>query len=157
MTRDLSVAYRNSAAAQETSAVPLVLLTISHVELGEPTRLCNNGEDIVSRGNTYVGFPFEITLPDETDGQAPVAKLRVSTVDRRVIQAVRQISSAPTVTIEVVLASQPDVVEASFPELQLTMTPWDSFTITGDLEIDTLAHERYPYLTFTPSTAPGVF
>jgi len=75
MPRTLSNAALASMNAQATGEVWLVLLTLSHPTLATPIRLVNNNEDVVSRGSTFLAFPFEVELPGEDPDQPPKAML----------------------------------------------------------------------------------
>ena len=156
MPRSLSNTALGSMNAQATSEVWLVLLTISHATLPTPIRLVNNNEDVVSRGNTFIAFPFEIELPGEDPDQPPKAMLRIDNVDRRVVQTIRSITAPPTVTLEVILASAPDTVEVSFTNMTLRNAQYDATTVSGELTFDSIYTEPVT-LTMTPNRFPGMF
>jgi hypothetical protein len=156
MPRTLSNTALASINAQATSEVWLVLLTISHPTIGTPIRLVNNNENVTSRSNTYLAFPFEIELPGEDPDQPPKASLRIDNVDRRVVQTIRSISAPPTVTVEVILASAPDNVEVAFTNMTLRNAQYDVGTVTGDLTFDSIYTEPVT-LTMTPNRFPGMF
>lgn len=156
MARTLSPAALTSLHAQETGEVWLVLLTISHSTLGTPIRVVNNTEDIVSRTMLFQAFPFDIVLPGEDPDQPPKATLRFDNVDRTAIATIRSVTSPPTVTLEVVLASQPNTVEISFPNLTLRNVRYDASVIEGDLLFESLYSEPIT-LPMTPSRFPGLF
>lgn len=154
--RTLSGTALSSTHAQETGEVWLVLLTIAHSSLPTPIRVVNNNEDITSRGNIYQAFPFDIVMPGQDPDSLPKAKLRFDNVDRTAIATIRSIESAPTVTIEVILASQPNNVEISFPNLTLRNVQYDASVIEGELLFENLFSEPITY-TMTPSRFPGLF
>jgi hypothetical protein len=154
--RSLTTTATSSIHAQETGEVWLVLLTITHSTLATPIRVVNNNEDITSRGNLYQAFPFEIVMPGQDPDSLPKAMLRFDNVDRTAIATVRSIDSAPTVTIEVILASQPDTVEISFPNLTLRNVKYDASVIEGELLFENLFSEPITY-SMTPSRFPGLF
>lgn len=133
-----------------------MLLTISHSSLATPLRFVNNNENIVSRGNTYTAFPFEIDLPNDDPDQPPKAQLRIDNVDRSIVQTIRTITSPPTVTIEVILASAPNTVEVSFTNLTLRNVSYDESEVTGELVFDAIYTEPVS-VTMTPSRFPGMF
>lgn len=155
--RPLSSVARRALFAQETDQVFLLLLTIAHPSLTASIRCVDNTEDIVSRGETYIAFPFEITLPDERDETPPRMRLRIDNVDRSIVQAVRTIQSPPTITLEVVLAASPSTIEARFDGFQLRQTTYDALTVEGDLEAEAVLSEPFPAGSFIPSDFPGLF
>lgn len=154
--RTLTSTAVSSIHAQETGEVWLVLLTISHSTLATPIRVVNNNEDITSRGNLYQAFPFEIVLPGQDPDSLPKAMLRFDNVDRTAITTIRSVEGPPNVTIEVILASQPDTVEISFPNLTLRNVKYDASIIEGELLFENLFSEPITY-SMTPSRFPGLF
>ena len=155
MTR--STEFRRSAFAQETDEVWLILLTLSHPDLTDDIRVVHNPETITSRSQDYIGFAFELSLPSDTEDQAPVAELRIDNVSREIAEAIRSIASAPTVTIEIVRAADPDTVELSLTGFTLSNVRWDALTISGRLVLDDIAIEPYPVGAFSPASFPGLF
>ena len=157
MSRAVSVTLKSAVNAPETGEAFLVLVTIDHADLAAAIRVTSDGVDTVSNGNTFVAFPFEISLPDSRVEGAPRAKLTIDNVDRQIVQAVRDISTAADVTVDVVLASDPDTVEASFPDFKLRDVTFDALTVTGELTVEHFAGEPYPAAIFSPANFPGLF
>jgi hypothetical protein len=153
----VSTAFRQSAYAPETADVWLALVTIDHDDLAEPIRVVNNTENITSRGDLFVGFQFELTLPDEREEAASHARITMDNVSREIAESVRSISSAPTVTLEVIRADDPDTVEMSWPFYRLRNVTWNALKVSGDLVLDDFTSEPYPAGNFTPASWPGLF
>ncbi|CAB4130462.1 Domain of unknown function DUF1833 [uncultured Caudovirales phage] len=156
MSRAFSSNATASLHSQETGEVWLVLLTLSHADLGTPIRVVNNNEDITSRGNLFQSFPFDIVLPGQDADSPAKAVLRFDNVDRTAITAIRSLTSAPSIALEIVLASSPDTVELSFPGLTLRNVNYDASQIEGELYFEALYTEPIT-LTMTPSRFPGLF
>ena len=157
MSRTVSATLRSAVFAQETSEVFIVLLTLSHPDLAEPIRVSTDAVDTVSRSNTFLSFPFELVLPDDDENSSPRATLSIDNIDRQVVLAMRSISSAPTVLMEIILASDTDTVEASFPDFKLENITYDDLKLTGDLTLEEFILEPYPSGTFTPADFPSMF
>lgn len=155
MPRTLSQAALASIHAQETDEVWLVLLTISGTGM-TTIRVVNNTEDVYSRGDTFLAFPFEIQLPGEDADMPPAARLRIDNVDKRIVEAVRSINTPPNVTIEVVLASQPNTVEIAFTNMTMRSVEYDADSVRGDLVFETIFSEPVTY-SVTPNRFPGLF
>lgn len=154
--RNLSPVAVASMMAQETGEVWLVLLTIEHGALSEPIRVVNNLEDIASNGNNFIGCPFEIELPGQDTQRASAARLRIDNVDREIVNSVRAITTPAEVTIQIILASQPDTIEVQYDGLVLRNVQWDGAFVTGDLVAEDIFSE--PICTMmTPSAFPGLF
>jgi hypothetical protein len=158
MPRVLSAAALQAIFARETDEVFVVLLTLEHSTFATAIRVCSDAVDTISRGSTYQPFPFEVTTPAEDDAPPPRVTLRIDNVDRRIVQEVRRVSGEPiTVTLEVVLASTPDTLEAGPFEFALRDTTYSALLVEGELAFDDILNEPYPGLAFTPSVSPGLF
>lgn len=155
MARTLSPAATAALHAQESGEVWLVLLTITNPGI-TTIRVVNNTEDVVSRGNTYLAFPFEIDLPGQDADSPSTARLRIDNVDKRIVEAVRSITTPPVVTLEVVLASQLDTVEISFTNMTMRSVEYDADSVRGQLVFESIFTEPLTY-TITPNRFPGLF
>lgn len=154
-------------AGQETAEVPILLLTITHPDLAEPMRFSSDATQrdsdtplvykTVSRGDDYYFVPMQATLPDDREDGVPEAQLRLSNVGRDLIEVLRSTSWPATVTMELVLASDPDGVEIEWPDFDLSSIDYDASEITLHLTIDALASEEFPAGAFTPGYFPGLF
>jgi hypothetical protein len=102
-----------------------------------------------------VAFPFEITLPNDDDGQIS-ARLSIDNTDRQIVAAVRQMSSYAAVNIKIIRADAPDTVEAEFPDFRLSNVNYDAATVSGDLTIEDFTQEPFPAETFSPAKFPGL-
>lgn len=157
MSRSVSTAFKQAIFGQETDEVFIILLDVEHDDLVETIRVSSDGVDTVHNGNTYAAYPFQLTLPSDPEEGFCSAKLTIDNVHRDIIAAVRQISSAPTITMTIVLASDPNTVEAQFSNFRLLNVQYDVLTITGDLSLTPLTAEPYPCGSFLPSNFPGLF
>ena len=152
---EISENLKQDAWANE-SDLPLVLLTISHASLAEDIRVVNNKKAITSNGLEYIAFPLQIQLPDSKEDAQPSAKITISNVSREIGQAIRLISTPPSLTIQVVRQETPDVVEARFVGMIMTNVKYNMMTVTADLAFEDLTREGYPYLKFSPSIFKGI-
>ena len=157
MSRSLSLAARQAVHAQETDAVFLLLLTLDHEDLAGPIRVVNNTEDVTSRGDTYIAWPFEIALPDEDPDSVARVTLRIDNVDREIVKNLRAISSPLSVGLEVVMAASPDTVEAGPFNMTLVSAEYDALTVTGEIAFEDVLNEPFPGHGYVPSAYPGLF
>ena len=157
MARTISDVFKEALLQRETDERVVVLLTIEHPDLAEPLRLCLNPKPITSRGHVYSFFPFQITLPEEREDQAPVARLVIDAVDLVIVSVLRQIEAAPTVTIELVLASSPDTVEYQGAPMLWRSIAYTVTTVDGTLQGPRIFYSRFPAEVFSPATTPGVY
>lgn len=128
-------------AYQDTPAV--VLLTIEHPDLDATIRVTNNGADVVSNGDTYQQFPFDIELPGDGENE-PIARLRIANVDRTIGDAVDAITTPATVGIALVLTSDPDTLEKEWMFFELRNVTRTALEVNGDIVIRQFASEPYP-------------
>lgn len=160
MSRTVSSVFQAAARAQETGEALLALISITHATIsGGPLRFVQNMQDLVSNGSTYTAFPFQITLPDDTDDGLAKVTLKIDNVDRSIATAIRRMppNSPPTVTVDLVLASQPDTVEISISDLTLRHISGDLFAIEGELRMDEEDLTPFPEGSLTPQEFPGLF
>lgn len=157
MSRNPSLAARMALNAQETEEVFLILLTLSHASMPKPLRVTSDAVTTTSRGDDFAPFPFELTLPDDDESGAPEARLAIDNIDRQIVQALRGLSSAPSVLIEIVRAADPDTVEARFADFRLRDVSYDSRVVEGILGIEDFTSEPYPANVFAPGLFPGLF
>lgn len=155
--RQLSPVLLRAMFAESTTEVVLALLTISHPNLVDPIRVVNNTEAIISQGYTWAAFPFEITLPNEADDELPVMTLKIDNTDRQIVTVVRNLVGAPDITLDLIVASQPDIVEATFTGFKLKNVNYDNLTVEGELRLEEVLSEPYPKDCFTPALFPGAF
>ena len=148
-------AFRADAWSPE-SDLYLVLLTIEHPDLDPPIHVVNNTVNVISNGITYVAFPFEIALPESPENGPPRAELTISNVSREIGQAIRQVSSPPAVSIQVIRQETPDVVEASHQNMKLTGVTYDVQQVSGQLVREDFVTEPYPATTYSPAEFKGL-
>ncbi len=148
--------FRQAAFAQETDQVFLILLEINHPSI-LPIRVVNNYENITSKGNEYIGFPFDIELPQDAEDALPQVKLTICNVDRQIVKAVREVQGPPTMTLSVVLASDPDAIQAGPYTLTLREVSYDSMAVTATIMPEDVLNEAYPGDFFTPAYFPALF
>lgn len=146
----ISEELRQDAWANQ-SDLPLVLLRIEHSSLAAPILVVNNKENVVSNGDQYIAFPFEIILPDANEDSPPQSKLRIDNVSREIGQAIRSISTPPSVTIQVVRQDTPDFIEAQFEGMYLTNVTYDALSVEATLLFEDLTREPFPAWTFSPA------
>lgn len=158
MTRTVSSTFRSALNSQETSEVYVVLLKINHADMAAPLYVCSNDENVVSNSDTYVPFPFQLSLVSEQDDGLPIAQLQIDNIDRSIVQNIRPLTGAkPTVIISIVLASDPNTIEAGPIVTNLSNISYDAFVVTGTLVGAELFTETYPKTIFNPTDTPAVF
>lgn len=156
--REVSPTALRAMLAQETDEVFLPCLTITHPDLTAPIRLVYNTEILHRAAGDYMPFPFHINLPTQSDEEVGTVNLTVDNTDLEVNQQIRALVGQPTVTMEVVLASSPDTVEAGPFEMRLQSVTGDANTLQGTLgqENDIFA-QLVPGQQYLPTNSAGLF
>ncbi|MGH7813273.1 MAG: DUF1833 family protein [Candidatus Binataceae bacterium] len=158
MPRTLSSLALQGIYSQETGTAYIVLLTLSHPTLPVPIRVTSDAVNTISRSNTFVPYPFLITLPTDDDLQPTRARLTIDNVDRAIITSLRNIGTTPlSLLIEIVTSNTPDTVEFSSGTLTLRNVDGDAVSLTGVLGFEEILAEGFPGDSVTPLTVPGVF
>lgn len=154
--RILSAPAIEAVQAQETGEVMLVFLEL---ELS-PTftlRVVNNWEEVTRGGNVYYPYRFEIGIPDEVDEGIPTVPLRIDNISSEILTSIMTLDAPIPVTMNVCLASSPNVVEAGPFSLKIIDVKWNDQDIEAELTFDDVMLEVYPGYRVTPSSHPAAF
>jgi hypothetical protein len=155
--RTLSTEFLQAVLANSTDEAFLLLITITHEALAQPVRVAANVENVVSRSWTFIGLPVEAELPGDEDDSPPVATIRIDNINQDIVRMARSIRTRANVTLEIVLGSDPDVVEVEVPTFPLASVSYDAFWVSGQLQVDDLASEPYPFQTFSPARFKAMY
>jgi hypothetical protein len=145
--------------SRSTDEVFIVLMKITSTQLGfEPIRLAKDQfGTVVSSGETYIGCPFEASMLSDQDENLPESVISIQNIDREIVNMVRTLISAPTITITVVLASSPNVIERGPFSLKLRDVNWNAIVVTGKIKLEDILNEPFPGESMTPDLFPGMF
>lgn len=149
--------FKQEAFLQETDEPYLILLTVAHDDIAPSIRVVDNNEDITSNGNLFTKFAFDMELPDSREGASPRARVSIDGVSREISEAIRTIDSAATIQIEIIRATDPDVLEMNWAPMSLRNVRWDASRISGELVLEEMDIEPFPIWQFSPANAPGLF
>ncbi len=136
MPRSLSTNLLDAITAQETGEVWLPLVKMSHDGWDDDIRYVPNHEAVTHDGEDYEPHGFQIVLPDDDAETIPVVRWVADAVDREVALKFRSATDAITVTVRWVLASQPEVVEIEYLDLQITAVEGDAHTVSGTVTVE---------------------
>jgi len=157
MSRSVSSTLKQAVFAQETNQIFLILLVIDHTDLASPIRVVNRYSNIESNGETYIGYPFEIDLPEDTSDNIPEVNLTIDNIDRQIVDAIRTCSGPPTATLSIILASAPNTVEYGPIDMTIRSTQYNAMTVTATISPDSVLNEPYPGDLYSPQNFPGLF
>lgn len=157
MPRALSSNAVREALAEHSTDAFLMLVEFTYPATGETFRVALNTEDVTSGGHAYTATYFEVTLPETSDRAPQGCQITVDNVDLRMIDLLRSIVTPLSVTIRVVLASSPDVIEMELADLVLREVTWNAQTITGTLVSEDPLNQKFPGHDYEPRTFQGIF
>ncbi len=157
MARPISATALAAFYSPEMDDVVLLLLTIEEDSLDEPIRVVHNTENIVSRGQTFVAFVFSIELPVESGDAPRPVRIQIDAVDQSIIKAIREAQGQPKVTMEIVLASDPDAVEAGPFIFRLESASYTASSVIGEISFEGVEQVRSSNHKFTPYLFPDLF
>lgn len=151
MPEQVSLSALQGMLAKNTDVVYLVRLEITHPDLSEPMRLINDKQGHYDEsGVEWRGFPFQAVFPEDDEEQIPKAELVVSNVSRDLTLAIRNLSSRPSASIDVVSfpsnvrylaapeGSEPLLTTRGHP-VKAVRTPWT--VEKGPFNFDVLGYE----------------
>ncbi|ANN71553.1 DUF1833 family protein [Bordetella bronchialis] len=158
MSRAISTNGRRQLLATSADENLLVCLEISHADLPVPIRVVRDTQDLVARGNTYTACPFDITLPDDIEGQIPQATIQVDNVGRELTEWLEFSRGGQGARCRLILVyrSDPDVFEYDLT-MDMTGLKIDNQKVSGNLGFVNTLSQVAVVKTFTPATAPGLW
>lgn len=113
---------------------------------------------VVSNSLRYVFLPMQITLPTEQETGVGNCSIVFNYVTQEAIYLIRQHLTKPAeVNIQLILASDPNYIEASFPKFYITNATYNAESIQLQLEMISFSREPFPNFNFTPLYFPGLF
>lgn len=134
------------------------LLEVSNPSFSEPMRICNDTQDFVSQGISYIGLMFGFTLPDDVAGQAPRMRLGMDNVGRGVSDELERRQPGTTTMAKLI------IVPRDMPDLHqhVYWLPMSSVSISGasataTCSVDALMRQSACKQIANPFTLPGIF
>ena len=160
-SRTLSAALKRQLFTpwRDTDIRPL--LTIDHAEFAQPFRFVsgdpNEFASLVSNGNTFQTFPFELTLLGD-DEQEPSAVVRIQNVDDRIGSTLLGLpDDAVSITLQVVMRDTPDTIEYEAANLELVDVEINAMMVTGRIVMRGATTEPCPGRVLTSAISPVFF
>lgn len=156
MPLTLSGSQRRELDRRRSEDAYLWLVTVTHPDSARPIRVARNGADVVSRGETFGKGWFDLEAPTDT-GEPPRGRLSVPNVNRRLSAMLLRLRTPPRVTLEAVLASDPDTVIEAYDFMFLRGIEGDRTTVSGSLDSWNFHSEPWPARGGTQDRFPGLF
>jgi hypothetical protein len=110
----ISASLRRALEEPRSNTYVVVLLEITHPQLGKPIRVANDVVDYVFEDNTYIGFPFDIEIVGDVT-TTPRGQLSIQNVDQRISDAILSLTTPPR--LRILLFSSDDFGEVGEPSI----------------------------------------
>jgi len=171
--RRVSLNARTAQDAQSTDELYVALFHIEHPMLDAPVRLSTDPGERLSvdplmygtrstwMGSNPVTEPFlfvlvSTMLPSDIDDAPASGSLILENVDNDVAKLLRSFTDLATVSIAVVLASSPNLIEAEYTDLLLTSADITAGEVTLQFSREDIEEEYYPTGRMTRDRFPGL-
>ncbi len=112
----------------------------------------------MSNGETYIGLPFTLQLPEDADGAPATAQLVMDNVGRGITDELEKVTPTDVMMARIMIADSgtPDTIERDF-YLPITSVQVDAATATASAGVDYLMRQQAVRQRATPFTLPGIF
>lgn len=157
MSRTFSNQMLAAMHAEASGEVFLPLVKLTQAAWLEAFLIAPNTESIVHAGEEYKPLAFAVGLPNEEAEGVPVLDWVADNVDRRLVEAMRQVKGAVAARIVWVLASTPDQVEIGPMEVEMWAAEYDALRISGTMGVEPILDQPFGHLKMDPANAPGLF
>lgn len=158
MARAYSSQYKSTLAQVSAPEAPFILLEINHENLASPIRVINDTQNLVSNGNTYVGYPFKFILPTDYENQLPKAKIAIDNIGRDLMNWIESSGGAAGATIRFmqIMRSRPNQIEWEIT-MSLYNVQVNPMEITAELGFENLFAKPAISIQYRPETSIGLF
>lgn len=159
--RPISAEFRRQLFTPHRDKIIRPLVTIDHESFATPLRFVSGDprefSSLVSNGNTFITFPFEVSIPTDDDNE-PEARLTIQNVDDRIGTTILNLpNDALLITLQVVLHDAPDVIELEVVNMEMVDVEINALTVSGRLILRGSVGEPCPGRTLTNRISPVFF
>lgn len=134
------------------------LLQVTNPSFSGPMHICNQSEDFISRGISYIGLPFRFTTPEDVSGQAPRMQLQMDNVGRGFSDELERLQPGTTTMAKLIIVARdrPDEHVHTFwlPMTQISIT---GAAASATCSVDHLSRQAACKVIADPFTLPGIF
>lgn len=136
----------------------LLFLEIHWPADGSVLRIVNDNQDWTSNGQTFIGFPFRFSPPDDVAGQSPRGAIEIDNVGRGITADLEAWTPGQVLDARLMVADRADphtyMVDMPLPIQRVTTTPTVARAEGG---ADMLMRQQCVQLRYTPFVSPGLF
>lgn len=170
--RVVSFNKRAQIDADSSDEIEVVLVKIEHKLLDAPLRLSSDNTERLSEeplvygtrstwltedGSPFLFIMLGAQIPDEQDDAPAAASLVIANLDSDIAEALMSTTVRATVSIALVYASAPNLVQQEFLDLKLVSAEGDADQISLSMSREPITSERYPTARMTKERFPGLY
>ena len=173
MPRVLSQSFRRELEEPRSPEFLVILLRIEDPTIHDPILVANDTVNYNYNGETYLGFPFEFELIDDSaSGRIPTGRIRIQNVDRQIGEAIVNLTQSPKLTITILASADfadtlsgdderfPIVAEPTIEyqaeNLMFTNISVNAMEVTGEIISFDMTNEPWPAIRTTTDRLPGL-
>jgi len=154
----ISTAQMRELLSENNPEAYIGLLRIQHPSLANDLLLAYNTDTVHRTDGDYLPFPFELSIPDDTDDEIAPLQLTIDNASLEVSNQLRSIQGEPKVIFRVVLASEPDTDLAGPFYMNLKTSTGDVHSIKGSLSYeDDIWKQQVPAQVYSPANSKGMY
>lgn len=171
--RRMSLNARQAYEDENTDEIEVLLVVIEHESLAAPVRLSTDPTERLSADPLKYGTrsiwngadaktdPYQFVLvfaefPSDLEDAPAAARMVIENVTNDIAKTLRSITDFASISMAVVLASSPNVVEAEFRNLKLVKSEGDAGEFTLNLSRLPIEEESCPTGRMTKDRFPGL-
>ena len=98
-----------------------------------------------------------VTLSEDAEDVERTVSIVFDNVSLALIEQMRVSTNPLDAKIDMILASMPDDIQISIPDLKIRNVIYDAQTIKATLYVDDILNTGLPDEKYTPSSHPGLF
>ena len=172
--RRLSLTARTAGETAATDEIEVALFTIEHADLPAPIRLSSDPTERLSTDPLYYGTrstwnganritdPYlfviaSVEVPSDLEDAPAEGVLVLENVTQDISELLRSFTDRARISMAVVLASSPDLVEVEFRNMQITGASGDVGEVSVSFSRAPIEEESVPMDRFTKDRFPGLF
>jgi hypothetical protein len=156
MSELMTETFWDQQSGQLVDDIGIVLVTLSHPDLLEPLHCASMDIDVMSRGETFLGWPMSIKLPT-AGSSAKRGTLLIEDVDPRIGEVIRGLKGEIGLLFEYVSRDDPDDLILDHGGLLFSNISGNDGVISGEITGIASINDTWPIARATPDTSPGVF
>lgn len=173
MSRRLSLNARLAQDAPASAEIETALILVEHPQLAAPIRLSTDNTERLSddplmygtrstwRGADPLTEPYlwviaSAVLPGDAEDAPASAQIALANLDSEMVELLRSFSDPAAISLAVVLAGSPDVIEAEWTGLQLMAADITTDEIVLSISRDEVELEPFPPGRMTRLNFPGL-